>query len=97
LLCGLVLGCQPSAQPAPSAPTAGSAAHDRAAHEAHDAYVRAINSNDIDGRAAMFTEAVVFLSAGAKPLVGKPAVRAWCADYLKALKTHWDKPVKRSS
>ena len=40
------------------------------------------------------TEDVVFLAANAPPIVGKPAVRAWAVDYLKAFKTKWDKPVQ---
>lgn len=69
-------------------------APDPAAHEAHGSYVRAINSNNIDELTSMFTDDVVFLAAGAKPIVGKEAVRAWAADYYKAFKTHWDKPVR---
>ena len=71
-----------------------SAAHDEAAHKAHENYVRVINSNNIDELTTMFTEDVVFLAAGAKPIVGKAAVRAWADEYYKAYKTHWDKPVK---
>jgi ketosteroid isomerase-like protein len=42
---------------------------------------------------AMFTDDVVFLSPNEPAVVGKPAVRAWCAAYLKAFKIHWDKTV----
>lgn len=64
------------------------------AHEAHENYVRAINSNNIDSFASMLTNDVVFLAAGAKPIVGKPAVREWADGYLKAFHTRWDKPVQ---
>jgi ketosteroid isomerase-like protein len=69
-------------------------APDPAAGEAHGNYVRAINSNNIDELTSVFTDDVVFLAAGARPIVGKEAVRAWAADYYKAFKTHWDKPVR---
>jgi len=67
---------------------------DTGAHEAHDAYVTAINSNDLDTLLDMLTDDVVFLAAGAPPMVGKDAVRPWLEGYLKAFKTHWDKPVQ---
>ena len=71
-----------------------SAARDSAAHRAHGNYVRVINSNDIDSLTSMMSEDVVFLAANAPPIVGKPAVRAWAVDYLKAFRTKWDKPVQ---
>jgi ketosteroid isomerase-like protein len=93
LSCPLI-ACQPKPQAAASAPAVDSAARDEAAHKAHENYVRVINSNNIDELTSMFTDDVVFLAAGAKPIVGKAAVRAWADDYYKAFKTHWDKPVK---
>ena len=71
-----------------------STARDSAAHKAHESYVRVINSNNIDSLTSLMTEDVVFLAANAPPIVGKPAVRAWAVDYLKAFKTKWDKPVQ---
>jgi Ketosteroid isomerase homolog len=56
--------------------------------------VRVINSNDLDSLMSMMTDDVVFLAADAKPIIGKPAVRAWANDYEKAFRTHWDKPVQ---
>ena len=78
-----------------SAPKAGdTTVSDDAAHQAHENYVRVINSNNIDSLASMLTEDVVFLAAGEKPMVGKPAVRAWVDGYYKAFRTRWDKPVQ---
>ncbi len=69
------------------------ATEDSGAHLAHEAYVKAINSNNLDTLLGMLTEDVVFLSAHAPPLVGKEAARPWLEGYLAAYKTHWDKPV----
>jgi ketosteroid isomerase-like protein len=69
------------------------AASDTAAHQAHEAYVTAINSNNLDSLLGVLTEDVVFLSAHEPVMVGKAAVRPWLEGYLKAYKTHWDKPV----
>jgi len=66
---------------------------DGGAHQAHEAYVTAINSNDLDTLLEMLTEDVVFLAAQAPPMVGKEAVRPWLEGYLEAYETHWDKPV----
>jgi ketosteroid isomerase-like protein len=67
---------------------------DAAAHQAHEAYVTAINSNDLATLLDMLTDDVVFLSAHEPVMVGKAAVRPWLEAYLKAYKTHWDKPVQ---
>ena len=66
---------------------------DEDAHLAHDAYVAAVNSNDLATLMGMLTEDVVFLSPNQPAVVGKAAVRPWLEAYLKAFKTHWDKPV----
>jgi ketosteroid isomerase-like protein len=94
ILAALIVAC---AAPAPKAETtalADSVAADPAAHQAHENYVRVINSNNTDSLASMLTEDVVFLAAGEKPMVGKAAVRAWVDGYYKAFKTKWDKPVQ---
>ena len=86
--------------PAPAKPAAEASApvadatRDSAAHQAHANYVRVINSNNIDSLTSMFTEDVIFLAAGDKPIVGKAAVRAWADGYYKAFHTNWDKPVQ---
>lgn len=67
------------------------AAADPDAHHAHEAYVLAINSNNLDSILDMLTEDVVFLSAHEPPMVGKDAVRPWVTAYLKEFKTHWEK------
>ena len=54
----------------------------------------AINSNNLDSLLGMLTDDVVFLSAHEPVMVGKTAVRPWLEGYLKAFKTHWDKPVQ---
>jgi len=61
----LVVACSTST-PAPATrdttvTTADSAARDAAAHQAHAAYVRVINSNNIDSLASMLKNDVVFL------------------------------------
>lgn len=83
----VLAACDPSG--AKSAATPGAA--DSTAHLAHEAYTAAINSNNLDSLAGMFTEDVVFLAAHSPPIVGKPAVRAWADGYLQAFTTHWDK------
>jgi ketosteroid isomerase-like protein len=42
----------------------------------------------------MLTDDVVFLSPNEPAVIGKAAVRAWSAEYLKAFRIHWDKTVK---
>ena len=61
---------------------------------AHEAYVTAINSNNLEKLLGVLTEDVVYLASNEAPMVGKAAVKPWLLDYLKAFKTHWDKPVK---
>lgn len=64
------------------------------AHEAHENYVRAINSNNIDSLTSMFTDDVIFLTPESEPVIGKAAVREWAQGYYKAFHTKWDKPVQ---
>lgn len=72
-------------------PPAVADAADSTAHLAHEAYTTAINSNNLDSLAGMFTEDVVFLAAHAPPIVGKAEVRNWAEGYLQTFTTHWDK------
>lgn len=88
LIIVMLAACQPSDSERAVAPTA---AADSTAHLAHEAYTRAINSNNLDSLSGMFTDDVVFLAAHAAPIVGKPAVREWAKSYLDAFTTHWDK------
>ena len=77
-------GCNPRGQAAP----------DPAAHRAHEAYVSAINANDLPTLLGMLTEDVVFMAAHEPPYVGKAAVRPWLQEYLATYHTQWDKPVQ---
>ena len=92
VVCTVVVLATACTTPAPKA--ADTAVSDEAAHKAHENYVRVINSNNIDSLTSMFTDDVVFLAAGDKPIVGKAAVRAWADGYYKAFHTKWDKPVQ---
>lgn len=67
---------------------------DDGAHQAHANYVAAINSNTLETLLGVLTEDVVFMAPNDKPYVGKAAVKPWLVAYLKAFKTHWDKPVQ---
>jgi ketosteroid isomerase-like protein len=69
-------------------------APDSGAHKAHEDYVNAINSNNLDQLLGMLTEDVVFMSAHEPVMVGKAAVRPWLEAYLQAYTTRWDKPVQ---
>jgi ketosteroid isomerase-like protein len=81
---------QKSTEPATPTPVAGT---DAAAHQAHEAYLSAINSNSLQSLLAIVTNDVVFLSPNEPVLVGKDAVRAWSQEYLKVFTIHWDKAV----
>lgn len=58
---------------------------------AHDAYVTAINSNDVETLMADLTDDIVFQAPGAPEIIGKAAVRNWIAGYFGAYKTQWEK------
>lgn len=93
-IAALATGCSapaPESRPASTPPGNDLTA---AAHDAHENYVRAINSNNIDSLTSMFTEDVIFLAANGKPIVGKAAVREWADGYYKTFHTKWDKPVQ---
>jgi ketosteroid isomerase-like protein len=83
-LCSACSAPQPAVNPAT----------DPAAHHAHEAYVTAINSNNLETLLGVLTDDVVFLAPGEPVMVGKAAVRPWLEAYLKAFKTRWDKPVQ---
>ena len=88
------VGCTAQAPEPGSTVVGGTSGSDASAHQAHEAYVTAINSNNLDTLLGVLTDDVVFLSAHEAPMVGKAAVRPWLEAYLKAYKTHWDKPVQ---
>jgi ketosteroid isomerase-like protein len=77
-----------------SPPAAQTPVDDPAAHQAHEAYVSAINSNNLEALLGVLTDDVVFMAPGEPAMVGKAAVRPWLDGYIKAYKTHWDKPVQ---
>lgn len=58
---------------------------------AHDAYVAAINSNDVDTLLADLTDDIVYQSPGEPELVGRAAVRTWLAEYFGATRAHLEK------
>ncbi len=62
-----------------------------AARVAHEAYVSAINSNDIETLMATLTDDIVYQSPNEPEIVGKDAVRRWVASYFGAYQTRWDK------
>ena len=92
LLCSLALAASLAAC-APAAPPAApdTAAIETAARAAHDDYVEAINSNNVDTLMGMLTDDVVYLSPHEPVLVGKAAVRAWSEAYFGAYEAKWDK------
>ena len=97
MIVALCTSCsEPASEPAAAAATqaADTAAADAAAHQAHEAYVTAINSNNLDSLLDMLTGDVVFMAPNEKPYVGKAAVRPWLESYLATYKIHWDKPVQ---
>ena len=75
------------------AATCAARAEDAAAIEraAHDGYVAAINSNDVDALMAMLTDDIVYQAPGGPEVVGKVAVREWISGYVAAYRTHWEK------
>ncbi len=87
----LLAGCS-MPRTAPSTAGAGAAVDTSAiARQAHESYVAAINSNNLDSLLAVLTDDVVYLSPHEPAVVGKAAVRAWLDAYLKAYRIHWDK------
>lgn len=90
LVIGLALvlgGCATCGRRCAADPTASA----EIGHEAHSAYVDAINSNDVDAVLARMTDDVVFLPPNGPRLVGKGTIRPWIEGYVAAFSTHWDK------
>ncbi len=69
----------------------GSSRANAAVHQAHDRFVDAINSNDLEAILAMFTHDVVLMPPNSPILVGEPAIRYWAQGYLDAFQTRWEK------
>ena len=64
---------------------------DEAAHQAHEAYVEAINSNDTQRLLAVVTDDIVYIAPNSPAIVGKSEVAPWVAGYFDAYATHWEK------
>ena len=64
---------------------------DSAAHAAHDAYVNAINSNDVDTLLETVTEDIVYLPPNSAAIIGKHDVRQWAGEYFDAFDSTWAK------
>jgi ketosteroid isomerase-like protein len=77
-----------------SRPETPAAAVDPSPRRAHEAYVAAINSNDVDAVLDMLSADVVLLVANHSPVVGKDAVKLWVADHFDRYRTRWEKSVE---
>jgi hypothetical protein len=79
--------------------TASTVASDNKSTEkaAHDAYVAAINSNNVDTLLADLTDDIVYQTPGEPEIVGKADVRKWLAEYFGVTRTHWEKCRSASS
>jgi ketosteroid isomerase-like protein len=64
---------------------------DTAAHAAHDAYINAINSNNLDKYLATITDDIVYLPPNSPAIVGKGEVGPWAQAYFEAFQTQWVK------
>jgi hypothetical protein len=60
---------------------------DAAAHAAHDAYIDAINSNNLDNFLATITDDLVYLPPNSAAIVGKSEVGPWVQGYFEAFHT----------
>jgi uncharacterized protein (TIGR02246 family) len=64
---------------------------DAAVHAAHEAYINAINSNNLDNVLAAVTDDIVFLPPNSAAIVGKDQVRPWVEQYFESFHTEWVK------
>lgn len=87
MVLGLAIALIPVTLAAP--PQTGTAT----ARAAHEAYTKAINSNNVETYVGMLTDDVVIQSPNEPEIVGKKAVRAWAAGYVEAYKFVWTKKV----
>lgn len=62
-----------------------------AAHRAHDTYLAAINSNDLDTFLTAVTDDIVFIAPNSPVMVGKAEVGPWVGGYFEAVETKWEK------
>ena len=66
---------------------------DPALVRAHQNYVDAINSNNVERVMAMYDKDAVVMQPDGPLVEGRDALEQWVADYFHAFKTHW---VKKS-
>lgn len=62
-----------------------------AAQKAHEAYLAAINANDLDMFLATVTDDIVFIAPNAPAMEGKGVVGPWVGGYFEAVETAWEK------
>ena len=64
---------------------------EKAVHQAHDAYLAAINSNDLDTFLGTVTDDIVFIAPNSPVMLGKAEVGPWVGGYFEAFSTKWEK------
>lgn len=77
-----------------AAPAPDTASVEAAAHHAHDLYLLAINSNNVDAFLGTVTDDIVLLPPNSPAIQGKKDVGAWVKAYFGAYQTSWDKTSK---
>ncbi len=89
----------PAAAPASTPALASDAAASSlaAVHAAHEVYVNAINSNNVDQVLAILTDDIVYQAPHEPEIVGKDAVRAWIEELLRRLLDQMGKRPRSSS
>lgn len=78
----------------PPAPATDAAADEAGVEAAHEAYVTAINSNDVDAVMAAMTDDITYLPPNGPALSGAAAVRPWIEGYFAAYRTAWVKTTE---
>lgn len=74
-----------------SSPVSAETQKEIAAHLAHDVYLAAINSNDLDTFLDAVTDDIVFIAPNTPVMVGKAEVGPWVGGYFEAVETKWEK------
>lgn len=72
-------------------PASAETPQEKAAHKAHDVYLAAINSNDLDTFLDAVTDDIVFIAPNSPVMVGKAEVGPWVGGYFEAFATKWEK------
>ena len=62
---------------------------------AHEGYVTAINSNDVETLMADLTDDIVYQAPNEPEIIGKAAVRKWVADYFGSVSNQLAKDLDR--